>query len=349
MWDPSNPDNFSGFTPSDMPAFLEWWEMQHSNALSLQISGAFVEGISEPYLTLIAQGQPLPSWVETMLRWRLASQWVYQQGYPLMQRLERGLPGLLGVSMPAQFRLTPAELAEIPPQLQQAFLEGNTFSNQWIRRLSNDARELISDLMAANQLKNQNPRNAVPILEQVLRRDLIAQELGLDPDQVTPDMIQEWIEQAEFSVLEQLARRADLIAVTEGARMQNLGILTAFELNGDKLAYVMPHAGSCEECQRLIDGRVFLISTLKENLFANFGVKKQNWKPALPQHPRCRHSPMEIPWRFRDALSIYGDPPATGVLLEYYGLPGGEAAMNDLALPPRPWLTRSGEFVSPGN
>lgn len=348
MWDPQSPDDFSRFIPSDMPRFLDWWELQHSNAIALQLSGAFVEGIVDPWLELLNRGEELPVWVQMMLRWRLAAQWAYQQGEPLMARLERGLPGLVGIDYPNQYRITPPMIAEIPPQIRQAFLEGNKFSLSWVQRLSSDARSLVGDLLSANQLANRNPMNAVPVLEQVLRRDLIAEQLGLTPAQVTPAMIQEWVNEAQFSVLEAIAKRAELIAVTESARMQNLGILEAMAIKGDRLAYVMPHTGSCPECQRLLDGRVFRIETLKANLNANIGVKKANWKPSLPQHPRCRHSPMSIPWRFRDALERYGAIPNDGILLEFYGLPGGKEAMEYMKLPLKPWLTQSGEMLYQG-
>lgn len=347
MWTPEDPDDFSTFIPSDFPAFLEWWQREQTDAIALQVASGFVEGVTQPWLELLAtDSDRLPEWIKTVLRWRLAAQWAYQQGVPLMSRLERGLPGLLGVDYPEQFRITPAQLAEIPPQIRQGFLEGNKFSLSWVKRLSSDAKELMGDLMAANQLRNQNPRDVVPILERVLRRDLIARARGVAPGEVTPEQMNEWLQQAEFSVLEGIARRAELIAVTEGMRMQNLGILTSMEAQGETLCYVMPHRGTCELCQELIDGRVFLIKILKQNAFANIGVKKDRIVPAIPQHPRCLHSIMEVPWRFRKVLrALRGDISEKGILLEWYGLPGGEQAFEELGLPRKPWLTLGGAIA----
>ncbi len=345
MWSPEDPENFDSFVPSDFMPFLDWWEREQGDAIALQVMGAFVEGIGQPYLELLATDPAmLPEWVQTVMRSRLAAQWAYQQGIPLLNRLERGLPGLVGVNYPAQFWITPAQFAEVPPQIRQAFLEGNKFSLGWIKKLSSDARELMGDLMSANTLQNRNPKDAVAILERVLRRDLAGKELGLDPSQMTPEMVQEWMDQATFSTLEQIARRADLIAVTESARMQNLGILSSMEAQSETLCYVMPHAGSCPLCQNLIDGKVFKIQTIKKNLFENFGKKTSQWVPALPQHPRCRHSPLGVPWRFRKVLSaMSGSIGEDGVLLEYYGLPGGEAAFEALGLKRSPWLTAAGK------
>lgn len=328
-----------------MPAFLDWWENQHGNAIAFLLVDSFVEGMSQPYLTLISQGN-IPPWIETMLRWRLAAQWAYQVGAPLMEAVVGGLPALLPVmdleGFPAAYRFTPADLAEVPPQIRQGFLEGAKFSLNWVTRLSSDAKTQMRQLMAANTLKNRNPAAVVPLLEQILRRDLAAEELGVSPASITAEQLQEWLDSAEFSVLEGIAKRANLIAPTESMRMTNMGILTAMEANGDGLCYVMPHRGTCPECQRLLDGRVFRIQTLKENLFANFGVKKSGWVAAMPQHPKCRHSPMEVPFQFRRALQVYGDIPAEGVLLEWYGLPGKRTAFESLGLERKEWLTREG-------
>lgn len=331
-----------------MPSFLEWWENQQTDALALQLADVYVEGITQPWLSAIGSNSPLPAWVQTMLRWRLVAQWVYQQGLPLSQKVQRGLPGLL-TGLPSevvsQFQITPQDIANIPPAVRNAFLQGNRFSLGWIKRLSDDAKQMMGDLMAINRLKNQNPRAIVPLLEQILRRDLAAQAAGVSPGSLTPQQLQEWIDQAQFRVLQGVAQRAQLISQTEGMRMQNLGILTGLEEKDQTFCFVMPHAGSCPECQRLIDGRVFRIATMKENLFKNFGKKKHDWVPALPQHPQCRHSPMEIPYQFRAALKGFGKIPDDGVLLEWYGLPGKEPAFKALGLPRKPWLSATGQVV----
>lgn len=331
-----------------MLPFLDWWEREHSEAIALTLAGLFVEGVTEPYLELLSRGEPLPPWIETMLRWRLAAQWAFQQSIPLAARLERGLSALLPeLEVPESLRITPQQIAEVPPSVRNAFIEGNRFSMSWVKRLSGDARELMGDLLSAQTLRNQNPMDAVTVLEQILRRDIVARELGMNPAAVTAEQVQQWLTQATFKVLEGIAQRAELIAVTEGARMQNMGILAAMEQQGDGLCYVMPHRGTCPECQRLLDGRVFRIEVLKRNLFENFGQKKQNWVPAMPQHPRCRHSPMEYPFQWRAALRGV-DIPDEGILLEFYGLPGGRAAMESLGLRHEaPWLAKDGQMVEP--
>jgi hypothetical protein len=334
MWNPASPEDFSNFLPTDMPDFLDWWEMQNSNAMALQLSGAFIEGSVFPYLEAIANGERIPAWIQTLLRWRLAAQWTYQVGGPLSQKVMRGLPGLLPFDMPnypEAFRISPQEIAEIPPQLRQGFLEGAKFSMQWVRRLSGDAREQIKDLLSINTLKNRNAAAAIPLLEQILRRDKIAKKLGIPASEISQEQIDDWLQEAGFEALERLAYRAELISVTESMRMGNLGILTSLEEQGEKLCYVMPHRGSCPECQRLLDGRVFKIEVLKRNLFENFGKKKENWVASLPQHPKCRHSPMETPYQFRSALKRVSVPDV-GIVLQWYGLPGGKPAMESLGL-----------------
>jgi hypothetical protein len=341
MWDPTNPTNFKHFTPLDMLPFLEWWERQNTAGLQLHLADLFVEGAVDPYLELLAQGSPLPEWIKKLLAWRAAAAWTYEQGVDLSARLRSGIRGLVPESEVAlyekMFEFTPEDIAEIPPEIQRAFDRGSQFSMSWIKKLSNEARRDIGAILAANTLKNSNPQSAVPLLEQVLRRDSLAAKLGIPVEQVTPDMIQAWLDEATNAELLKLGRRAELIAVTEGARMQNLGILTAMTEQGEDYAYVRPHAGSCAECQRLLDGRVFPIQTLIENGYKNFGVKKAEWVGSMPLHPRCRHSPDRVPVKFRSAVRRVVVPDE-GILLRWYGL-SSEAAMLALGLESRAdWL-----------
>lgn len=341
-WSALEPDNFSLFQPTDMMAFLDWFERQYENAIALSIADGFIEGLTEPYLELLARGEPLPPWVETMLRVRAAAQWAYQQQEPLGRRLVRDLVMILPDDQlggyAERFRVTPQDIADVPPSVRESFNQGARFSLQWVKRLSDDARGMMRDVMAIESLKNRNPKDAVPLLENILRRDLLAQELGLDPSQVSPAMVQTWLMDAEHKLLNAIANRAEMISRTESMRMMNLGILTSLEESGETLAYVMPHAGSCDQCRRLIDGRVFKISTLKQNLFANFGKQAKNWVASLPQHPHCRHSAGKVPVRFRRAVAS-AVVPAEGLVLEFYGLPGRETAMESLGLPVVPWLS----------
>lgn len=345
MWNIEDPDNFDNFTPADMPAFLNYWERETAEAMSLQFMSAFVDGIAQPWLELIAQRGNAPIWVQNILRWRLSAQWAYQQAIPLSSRLERGMVPLKVEGMPTEFKVTPKEIAEVPPAVRQAFIEGNRFSMKWVKNLSGDARSLMGDLLSVNRLQGRNPLDAVPLLEQILRRESVSKLIREAPENLTPEQIRGWTEQAEFKTLEAIARRAKLIAQTESMRMMNLGILTTLEERGMFQCYVMPHRGSCPDCQRLIDGRVFKTKTLRDNLFANFGMKPEQWKPALPQHPGCLHSPMEVPVFFEDAIARIKKLPDEGVLLQWYGLPGGEQAFESLGMPRLPWMNQQGAIV----
>lgn len=351
MWSPSEPDNFSQFVPSDVLPFLDWFERQYTEAVAIGVADAFVEGVTQPYLEAIAAGAAVPRWIETILRYRTLATWAYQQQIPISNRIGRDLGALLrDVEYPDEwlmrYRVTPQDIADIPPEIRQAFVEGSRFSLDWVKRLSDDARSMMSDLLAAETLKNRNPKDAVPLLERILRRELVGKELGIAPGDVTADQVALWTLNAETKLLNALAHRAQMISRSETIRMMNLGILTTLEEQGHRLAYVMPHAGSCPDCRRLIDGRVLLIQTLKENLFKNFGVKRQFWVASLPQHPQCRHSAMAPPVKFRPVLRDRLIPPE-GLVLEWYGLPGGEQAMTALELekPETGWLTLEGEIA----
>lgn len=341
VWSPFTPDDFRQFTPGDMMSFLDWFELQYENAIALGIADHFIEGVSEPYLEVLARGGAVPEWIETMLRVRGAAQWAYQQQEPLARRLRRGLEEFIPEAQvndyANRFRVTPADIANVPPSVRESFNQGSRFSLDWIKRLSDDARGQMRDVMAIESLRNRNPMDAVPLLENLLRRDLLARESGMAPADITPAMVQSWLIDAKGKLLNQLAARAQTISRTENMRMMNLGILTSLEQQGQSLAYVMPHANSCTHCRRLVDGRVFNIATLKANQFANFGAKPDEWVASLPQHPNCRHSASKIPVRFRTAIARAIVPPQ-GLVLEFYGLPGGQTAMDALDLPVVPWL-----------
>lgn len=341
MWSPESPDDFSRFEPTDILAFLDWFERQYEDSIALSLVDGFVEGVTEPYLNLIRVGEPVPEWIETMLRVREVAQWAYQQQEPLAARLRRSIiqivPDDQVAGYAARFRVTPQDIANVPPSVRESFNQGARFSLGWIKRLSDDARGMMRDVIAIESLKNRNPQAAVPLLENLLRRDLIAQEMGLAPTAVTPAMIQSWLIDTESKLLNAIASRAQTISRTESMRMLNMGILSTLEAEGRRVAYVMPHAGSCEHCRRLIDGRVFEIAVLKANLFANFGRPAKDWVASLPQHPNCRHSAGKVPVKFKYALDGIEIPPE-GLVLEYYGLPGGRASMEALGLPITPWF-----------
>ena len=347
-WDENKPNDFSRFSPSDIPQFLTFWETNHSQVMATMMSGSYVEGVAFPFMQAIASGSA-PPWMVTLLRWRLAAQWAYQLGQPLGDRLVR--EGLIPVwlpGMPEQLRLTPSELAEIPPQLRAGFTQAMSNSMAWVKNLSNDARSHIRMLVSIQQLKNRNPKDVVAMLERVLRRDIIARELKIPVDAVDDQAIDYWLQQANEKVIKAIAFRANAISITESARAQNDGIFDSMELQGKTTCFIMPHRGTCPECRRLVDGRVFKIATLRENSFANFGKPKNRWVGALPQHPFCRHSPMDVPVKFRRAIAALDLIPDEGVPLQWYGLPGGKAAMESIGLVHEiPWLLPDGAIEQP--
>lgn len=328
IWNPANPTDFSEFTAEDMPAFLQWWELNYESAIALGIVDAFVEGVTQPYLEALASNQPIPQWLLTVLATRKVAQDAFQEGQAISQRLKRGLEYIIPDNAIAQYKdrynITPADIAETPPHVRQAFLQGANFSLSWVKKLSNDARNLTRLLLSAETAKNRNPSNAIALVEQILRRDVVAQQLGIKPSEVTPEQIAQWIDQAELNVIKAISTRAAAISRTETMRMLNLGAIASLREQGETLGYIMPHKGSCPDCRRLIDGRVFKLETLHENLFKNFGVPKQRWKPTVPLHPHCRHGILNVPERFRDAIAQASIPPE-GIVLRNYGLSSARA------------------------
>ncbi len=337
-WNERRPDDFSQFQPEDMPRFMQWWEASHGATLGFELLASFVKGISTLYLDALTRGGTLPPWVQTLLDIRTTVEFAYEHQLPLINKLNGRLPKIFANpewvnGYRDRYRaLNPAELMEIPPQIREAFKQGYEFSLQWVKKLSDEAREDISLILKAEMIRNFNPDNAVPLLESVLRRDLVSQLQGAP---ATPEQVTDWLKQANRKTIMKISQRARAISITEAARMANLGILTTLEHEGERLAYVMPHGGACAECIRLVEGRVFEIHVLRDNLFANFGKKKKDWVPALPQHPFCRHSAMRLPIEFRGDSRLL-NVPLRGLLLKNYGL-SSETAMQSLGLPPQDW------------
>mgnify|MGYP006425275047 CR=1 FL=1 len=337
MWNSANPTDFSDFISEDMPAFLQWWELNYENAIALGIVDTFVEGVSQPYLESIATNQPVPQWLNSLLASRRVAQDSFERGVAISQRLKRGLEFLIPDNQVAEYKnrynITPKDIAEIPPNIRHAFLQGSNFSYSWIRQLSDEAKQTTQLLLSAETLKNRNPQDSMAMLEQVLRRDVVAQQLGVRPTEITENQIGQWVDKAQFNVIKNISTRASAISRTETMRMMNLGSIAALKEKQENLGYIMPHNGSCEDCRRLIDGRVFRLDTLEQNLFKNFGVSRRYWKPAVPQHPNCRHSILNVPEKFREAIAQVNIPPE-GIVLKNYGLSSARA-MNYLQLPSR--------------
>lgn len=327
MWTATQPENFSQFTPADLPAFLDWWEDHYTHTLALSLAETFAEGVLEAYLEQIAQGVEPPEWVRIIGVWRQIAQSAYELGTQLGRELPQNMAALIPASQIEAYRhrwgITPEDIARIPPAIRRAFVEGATASLQWVKSLTNEARHLAAQLLSIHELKNYNPQDAVPLLEQIMRRDAVARLRGVSPEQVSAEDIEHWLAQASQKTLLAIARRAETISRTETMRMMAIGTLATLEEQGQALCYVMPHRGSCPACRRLLDGRVFKIATLKNNMFANFGQPQSAWVASLPQHPNCRHNAQPLPWDYRNLTP--DEVPDTGYLLPNFGL-GADAA-----------------------
>lgn len=84
--------------------------------------------------------------------------------------------------------------------------------------------------------------------------------------------------------------KAERIANTEPSKIQNLAILENLRIKGEKHCYVesSDKINLCVDCKRLIDGRVFNIKTLQDNVYANYVTKYPQY-PSVPLHPNCKH------------------------------------------------------------
>ena len=97
-----------------------------------------------------------------------------------------------------------------------------------------------------------------------------------------------------------------LVAQTEMARANAMGRLAGCRDMGYDEVWIPPHTGSCDTCKRLIENKVFPAQLLQENATANYGRKQREWVPALPQHPRCRHTAVPyVPELYHEAQSDY--------------------------------------------
>lgn len=77
------------------------------------------------------------------------------------------------------------------------------------------------------------------------------------------------------------------IARTEMVRANAIGRMEASRAMGYSEVWVPPHVGACEDCKRLLEGKVFAIDELLGA--TNYGRPRQDWVAALPLHPNCRH------------------------------------------------------------
>jgi hypothetical protein len=99
---------------------------------------------------------------------------------------------------------------------------------------------------------------------------------------------------ALYAATEKADRDWRLVAQTEMARANVMGRLAGCRDMGYGEVWVPPHTGACAACKRLIENQVFAVDVLEQASHENWGRKQSEWVPALPQHPRCRHT--AVPW-----------------------------------------------------
>ncbi len=80
------------------------------------------------------------------------------------------------------------------------------------------------------------------------------------------------------------------IANTEPKKIYTLATLENLRRKGEQYCYVNPSGNfdQCPDCQRLIDGRVFKIQTLADNVYSNYREPHPIY-PSVPLHSNCRH------------------------------------------------------------
>lgn len=107
------------------------------------------------------------------------------------------------------------------------------------------------------------------------------------------------------------------IARTETARSLQSGLFDEAKRLDVDVVYVPTSPTSCADCKRLIDGRVFMRSSIESA--TNYKRKQADWLPAVPLHPNCTH--FAIPasqWLIDKAKEEAGGRiPTEGVKVEY--------------------------------
>jgi len=80
------------------------------------------------------------------------------------------------------------------------------------------------------------------------------------------------------------------ITNTEASKIYALAILENLRRKGEQYCYVesTQNIDQCQYCKKLIDGRVFRIKILVDNVYANYKLKYPQY-PSVPLHPNCKH------------------------------------------------------------
>lgn len=113
-----------------------------------------------------------------------------------------------------------------------------------------------------------------------------------------------------------------LVAQSEMARANAMGRLAGSIDMGYDEVWIPPHTGACQACKDLIENRVFPAELLQKNVTANYGRKAREWVPALPLHPRCRHT--ALPY----VAELYHEAQQEYLRLQEHGL--SEAAIDEM-------------------
>jgi SPP1 gp7 family putative phage head morphogenesis protein len=79
-----------------------------------------------------------------------------------------------------------------------------------------------------------------------------------------------------------------VVAITETARAESQGRLRELADADEKycIGSTAHDIRACDDCLALIDGKTYKISDILG--VSNYGIKRANWKPCIPLHPRCR-------------------------------------------------------------
>lgn len=92
------------------------------------------------------------------------------------------------------------------------------------------------------------------------------------------------------------------IARTEMARALNMGLFDEAERLGVEAVYVPANPSACDDCKRLLVGRLFDPDSLSSA--SNVGQKRGAWIAALPLHPNCTCLPVPAPSSMTEGLSF---------------------------------------------
>jgi SPP1 gp7 family putative phage head morphogenesis protein len=78
----------------------------------------------------------------------------------------------------------------------------------------------------------------------------------------------------------------DVVAITETSRAESQGRLRELDDAGEEycIGSSAHDARTCDDCKNLIDGKVYKVKDVIAN--NNYGVKRDNWEPCIPLHPR---------------------------------------------------------------